>query len=247
MSRRGISVVGHGGAGDFFPGNSRGSIQKALDFGVDRIEIDILPTADGDLVLVHDDTVEIDAGVRQKVRRLPTEHVRGRVDDMLTLDEFFDLIGPAMPVLLDLKRPGYERAIAATVNRHADHDVWISTTYASSIFRLRSILPNVRFGLSSGHMATGLSHSPLGPWLVRAVRAVMPIPLLIAAKLCGARMIMVNFRACSPWLVRVAHAGGIAVAVWTVNRPRDIRQMADMNIDAIISNRPDLVQEIIAD
>jgi glycerophosphoryl diester phosphodiesterase len=247
MSRRGIAVVGHGGAGDFFPGNSRGSIQKALELGVDRIEIDILATADGDLVLVHDDSVEIEPGMRHKVRRLPTDRVRGGFDDLVTLDEFFDLVGPSMPVLLDLKRPGYEREIAESVLRHAERDVWISTTYASSIFRLRSVLPNTKFGLSSGHIATALAKHPLGPWLVRLVRIATPIPLLIAAKLCGARMIMVNFRACSPWLVRVAHAGGIAVAVWTVNRPRDIRQMADMNVDAIISNRPDLVREIVAD
>ena len=159
MNRAKIEVVGHGGAGDFFPGNSRGSMQKAIDLGVDRIEIDILATADGDLVLVHDDTVEIDPGVRQKVRRLPTEHVRGRVDDLLTLDEFFDLIGPSMPVLLDLKRPGYERKIAESGQSPRGRDIWISTTHALSIFRLRSVAPNAKFGLSSGHIATGSASS----------------------------------------------------------------------------------------
>lgn len=247
MNRRGIAVVGHGGAGDFFPSNSRASVQKAIDLGVDRIEIDLLATADGDLVLVHDDTVEIDPGVHQKIRRTPTDRVRARLDDVLTLDKFFEVIGPSMPVLLDLKRPGYEREIAETVQRHAGHDVWISTTYASSILRLRSELPNATFGLSSGHVATALSGTPFGPMLVRCVRAVMPLPVLIAAKFCGARMVMVNFRACSPWLVRVAHAGGLGVAVWTVNRPRDIRRMAAMGVDAIISNRPDLVREIVED
>src|SRR6476469_8460736 len=157
MNRATVAVVGHGGAGDFFPGNSRGSIQKAIDLGVDRIEIDILATADGDLVLVHDDTVEIDPGVRQKVRRLPTEHVRGRVDDLLTLDEFLDLIGPSMPVLLDLKRPGYERKVAEIVKRHAERDIWTSTSQSISFIRLRSVAPNAEFGHSSCHIASGLA------------------------------------------------------------------------------------------
>ena len=60
-------------------------------------------------------------------------------------------------------------------------------------------------------------------------------------------MIIVNYRACSPWLVRVAQAGGLGVAVWTVNRPADIRRMAEMRVNAIISNRPDLVRETFAD
>jgi glycerophosphoryl diester phosphodiesterase len=247
MKRGEIAVIGHGGAGDFFPGNSRASIQKAIDLGVDRIEIDILATADGDLILVHDETVETDPGVRQKVRRLPTDRVRERVDEMLTLDEFFEMIGRDMPVLLDLKRPGYEREIAETLHRHSGRDVWISTTHVLSILRLRSVLPDVTFGLSTGHVATAVSKAPIEATLVRVVRAVTAIPLLIAAKFCGARMIMVNFRACSPWLTRVAQAGGIAVDVWTVNRPADIRRMVAMGVNAITSNRPDLVREILED
>ncbi len=242
-----IEVIGHGGAGDFFPGNSRASIQKAIDLKVDRIEVDVLATADDDLVLVHDEKLADGAGKKQWIRKLPTEYVRSKVDQMLTLDQFFEMIGPSMPVLLDLKRPGYESAIAAAVKQRNPPDVWISTTHASTIFKLRRELPNATFGLSSGHIATGFPKSPLAPMIVRAARVLMPIPLLLAAKICGARMIMVNHRACSRWLVRAAQARQLGVAVWTVNRPSDIRRVVEMGVDAIISNRPDLVREIVED
>jgi glycerophosphoryl diester phosphodiesterase len=240
-----IEIVGHGGAGDFFPGNSRGSIEKALELNVDRIEIDLIATASGELVLVHDHELRDADGARRKVRKLPTELVRERVDQMLTLDEFFAIVDPSRPVLLDLKKPGYERAVAEAVKLQAGRDIWISTTHARSIFALRSKLTGVTFGLSSGHIATGIPKSALRPLMVRIVRTLTPIPLLITARLCGARMIMVNFRACSPWLVHMAHAKGIRVAVWTANRPADILAMAEMEVDAIISNRPDLVREIV--
>ena len=242
-----IAVIGHGGAADFFPSNSRRSVLKALDLHVDRIEIDVLATADGDLVLVHDDSLADDAGKRRRIDNLSTDLIRDHVEGLLTVDDFLELTGPSTPVLLDLKGPGYEQAIARAIDRHDRRDVWISTTHAITILRLRSRLPDATFGLSSGHIATGLPASPLSPLLVKAVRILMPAPLLIVAKLCGARMIMVNHRACSPRLVRTAQAGGIGVAAWTVNRPRDIRRVVAMGVDAIISNRPDLVREILED
>jgi glycerophosphoryl diester phosphodiesterase len=242
-----IEIVGHGGAGDFFPGNSRSSVQKALDLKVDRIEIDLVAEAGGELLLVHNHVVRLATGAKAKVRSLRSDQVRERVDELLTIDEFFDLIGPSMPVLLDLKQPGYERAVVDAVSRQTGRNIWISTTHALSVVRLHAKLPGVPIGLSSGHVATGFSQSPLRPLLVRAVRALMPVPFLIVAKCCGASMIMVNFRACSPWLVRVARAGGLRVAVWTVNRPADIQKMIDLQVDAIISNRPDLVRELLED
>jgi glycerophosphoryl diester phosphodiesterase len=74
----------------------------------------------------------------------------------------------------------------------------------------------------------------------------MPLPLVIAARFCGARLIMVNHHACSRMLVRFAHRLDIEVAAWTVNRPADIERVIGFGVDAIISNRPDLVREALA-
>ena len=72
-----VEVVGHGGAGDFFPGNSRQSIEKALDLGVDRIEFDVQRAAGDQIVLVHDDDVKIGAN-RRRVRDVSVNDLRQR-------------------------------------------------------------------------------------------------------------------------------------------------------------------------
>jgi glycerophosphoryl diester phosphodiesterase len=239
-----IEVIGHGGAGDFYPGNSRESIEQALKLGVDRIEVDVLATADNELVLVHDDRVSL-GGKRVPVRFLPTKLIRAHVDSMLTLEEFFDLIGPTMPVLLDLKNPGYEAAVAQSVLRQPQRDIWISTTHARSILALRNKLRKVEFGLSSGHMATGVTQPGLHQFAVIAVRLLMPLPLILAAKFCGASMLMVNHRACTSFLVRLAHWAGLRVDVWTVNRIAGIERVKAMGVDAITSNRPDLARQVV--
>ena len=56
---RSVEVIGHGGAGFYFPGNSRQSIERALEIGVDRIEFDVQRSAGDELVLVHDDRLRL--------------------------------------------------------------------------------------------------------------------------------------------------------------------------------------------
>ena len=240
-----IEIIGHGGAGDFYPGNSRESIEKALEIGVDRIEIDVLVTGDGELVLVHDDKVSLGRGKPAPVRKLPTSLLRARLDSLLTLDEFFALIGPTMPVLIDLKRPGYEEAVAKALEGQTRRNVWISTTHARSIRKLRNLLPSAEFGLSSGHMANAVSWPIVHPFALIGVRVLMPLPYVAVAKLCGASMLMVNHRACSPFLVRLAHRFGLRVDVWTVNRVAGLKRVKAMGVDAITSNRPDLAREVV--
>jgi glycerophosphoryl diester phosphodiesterase len=240
-----IEIIGHGGAGDFYPGNSRDSIEKALELGVDRIEIDVLATGDNDLVLVHDDKIAIERGKRAPVRALPTNVLRARLDSMLTLDEFFELVGPTMPVLLDLKKPGYERAVALALSGQEQRDIWISTTHARSIRKLRILLPWVQFGLSSGHMANAVNWPMVRPFALVGARLLMPLPYVAVAKFCGASMLMVNHRACTPFLVRLAHRAGLRVDAWTVNRISGLERVKAMGVDAITSNRPDLARQVV--
>lgn len=240
-----IEIVGHGGAGDFYPGNSRESIEKAIELGVDRIEIDVLATGDGDLVLVHDHKITLDRGTRTPVRAMPTNAVRERFDSMLTLDEFFVLVGPTMPLLIDLKQPGYESAIAHALRGQERRNTWISTTHARSIRTLRRQLPWVEFGLSSGHMANAVNWPVVGPYALIGIQMLIPLPYVAVARLCGASMLMVNHRACTPFLVRLAHRAGLRVDAWTVNRIAGLERIKAMGVDAITSNRPDLARQVV--
>jgi glycerophosphoryl diester phosphodiesterase len=50
----------------------------------------------------------------------------------------------------------------------------------------------------------------------------------------------------TPALVTEAHSLGLAVVVWTVNKPDDMARLIDMGVDGIISDRPDLLREAAA-
>ena len=54
-------------------------------------------------------------------------------------------------------------------------------------------------------------------------------------------------RVVSPRFVQLAHKAGIAVQVWTVDEPEDIRRLLDWGVDGIISDRPDVAAEVVRD
>ena len=80
----------------------------------------------------------------------------------------------------------------------------------------------------------------------RALRIVTPLPLITAMRAFGATETMIQHRVCTERLVRQVHKSGRRVNVWTVDRPDQMRRFIAMDVDGIISNRPDLVHEALA-
>ena len=54
-------------------------------------------------------------------------------------------------------------------------------------------------------------------------------------------------RVVSPRFVELAHRAGIAVQVWTVDEPDDIRRLLEWGVDGIISDRPDVAVQVVQD
>lgn len=242
---RRIEIIGHGGAGDFFPGNSRESIEQALKIGVDRIEIDVQRSADGDLVLVHDERFLI-KGRKTPTDEITTDQYRKMLPGLLTLDELVQLNRTNVPLLLDVKLPGYEPELIAAIRRHGlSSTASASSTHGIVLWRLHRAFPEMRVGLSTGHMATGISIRP-GRFVVsRVLRFVTPFPLVAAMRGFHATETMIQHRVCTERLVRIVHDSGRKVNVWTVDRPEQMRRFIAMGVDGIISNRPDLVKEVL--
>lgn len=238
-----MEIVGHGGAGDFYPGNSLQSIEKALEIGVDRVEIDIQRAAGDCLVLVHDDTVSIN-GQKRRVNRLTVDQLRAALPGLLTLDEAIELTKGTCALMVDMKSPGNEQLVAAALLRAKITDQTIvSSTYALSLSRVRRYAPGVSIGLSTGHISTVMRKNALISLTSGVLAAITPFPLIATAKAIRAEHLMLNFRICSRRFVRAAHRAELSVYAWTVNNPRAIRELMDRDVDGIISNRPDLVLE----
>ncbi len=245
MNRSRVEVIGHAGAAGFHPYNSTKSIEKAIDLGVDRIEIDLLGTLDGDLLLVHDASQTLDDR-QQLVEQLTSAQVRVNNPDVLTLADAYELTRGKAPLLIDVKGKQSTRALIAALRRFDAGDaVSISSTHARVLRKLRHAFPHMALGLSRGHALTKIPSRKSKILAGQLLTLPQTGQIVILARWCGATDIMIEHHLCTQLLVRSAHQTGLRVNAWTVDIPSDIERVESNGVDGIISNRPDRVFAIV--
>ncbi len=223
------------------------AFQGAVDLGYRYIETDLHVSRDGKVVVFHDDRLErlTDGAGRfwerdwDELRDLDTGHHfdpdsghpwRGRGLRMPLLEEVLSAF-PGVAFNLDLKQAGTAAVVAAEIRRLGAEDrVLVGAFYDTRVRRFRSE--------SSGRVATAA-----GPGEVLAALAMSRVGRPLRGSYDA---LQIPERTVNRRLVRAAHAGGKQVHVWTVNDPVVMRRLLDLGVDGIVSDRPDLLNEVIA-
>jgi glycerophosphoryl diester phosphodiesterase len=219
--------IGHRGAAALAPDNTLESLRKALDFGVDLVEFDVLDASGGRLVLAHD---------------------RGALtEDAVSLEDalaFFRDEAPSVGVHLDLKCPGHEASIvdalraAGLVERTV-----VSSFLGRSLRAVGALEPGIRLGLTYPEDRFGLRRlGPLAAGGVAAMRRALPHRIGRMLEACGATAAMLHFGVASKAAVERCHERGAAVLVWTVDDPERARRLDRMGVDGVITNDPRIFQ-----
>jgi glycerophosphoryl diester phosphodiesterase len=229
-----------------WPENSLLAYRNALALGVDLLETDVHLTADGEVIVLHDPTLErttTGAGAVRDARRADLAPLRLRARDgsateepIPTLDQLLALLGPAKrELLLEIKvgpqrRPydGIEALTLARVRAAGALDrVVVMAFEADTLRRVRALEPAVRLALIvSRNRVTGDGGGPETP--VRWATEV------------GATHLAIDHRVVDAGVVAAAHRAGVKVAAWTVNDEPDLRRVLDLGVDVVITDRPDL-------
>lgn len=228
--------VGHRGTAGTRPELTRVGFERAIELGIDMVELDVQLTRDGELVVLHDRelgrTVRGGGAVRDRtLRELQSMDAGSWFDPVyagervLSLDEVFDLTRGRVELNVEIKSP------------QAD---WQAT-----VQKLAAKLKD-----AERNRATIVSCFDMGA--LRAMRresAAVRIgvlwkePNLEDAWRQAAELRAVSFH--PHWLladaqtVQAAHERGLSVLVWTVNEPADMQRLASLGVDGIISDFPE--------
>jgi glycerophosphoryl diester phosphodiesterase len=235
-------VLAHRGLALEAPENTLLAFAKALAIGVEHIETDVHESADGVAIVSHDPDLDRVAGRKVRVDQLTAAELR-RVDlgdgqAFPTLAEALDAF-PDARFNIDVKSAGaVEPTVDAIRSLGAVGRVLI-TSFSES--RRRSTvkgLPGVATSASFGTGAKVLAASRLR--LAGRIRALLREvdALQLPERWNGIRVV-------TPPLLRLAHAAGVEVHVWTVNDPGDMRRLLDLGVDGIVSDRADLALEVV--
>ena len=140
-------IIGHRGAAGLEPENTVRSFKRALEIGVDAIELDVY-CVDDRLVVIHDDTLERTTNGRGEVMATSYDALRkldaGKGERIPTLDEVLELAGTDITVNIELKGKGTAAPVARCIAAHPQVDTLISSFEHAELTRFHRAAPDAK-------------------------------------------------------------------------------------------------------
>lgn len=252
----GTQVIAHRGGGGLRPENTLAAFSHAVTIGADVLEMDVQGTADGAIVSIHDPTVDrttegkgrvdsftlsalqkLDAGYNWSDDGGRTFPFRGKGIHVPTLDEVFTRF-PAMRMIVEMKHvgPAFAQPLCALIRRFGmTEKVLVASMTEEALTAFRQACPEVATSMNARE-----ARAFLGFHLVSLTTAYTPpAPALQVPDRLGENTIPTG------QFVAAAHRRNLKVHVWTINNDERMRQLIEMGVDGIITDRPDRLLDLL--
>ncbi len=222
--------IGHRGAKGHAPENTLISFQKAIELGVDGIELDVHLTSDKHLVVIHDESVDRTTSGTGLVNSFTLDALKAlRIDnhyEIPTLQEVLDFIDKRIFLNIELKGQKTAMPVLDLIQRYILEKNWTYDHFIVSSFdwnalqEIRSLNPNIAIGvLAETDLALAIGFADY----IKA-KSIHPYFHLLTQE-CSALM----------------QEKGFHVFPWTVNEQEDIHKIKSFNVNGIISDFPDRI------
>jgi glycerophosphoryl diester phosphodiesterase len=235
--------IAHRGASVAAPENTMAAFEKAAELGADGIELDLHVSRDGELVVIHDDTLDRTTDGRGPVH----QHSLG---ELMRLDagrwfgerfagqripklaEVLDRFAGKVSLALEIKAgssvfPGIEEKIVSALRRHgAVAQAAVASFDHHALRRLKEIEPTLR----TAALLVG--------------RPVSLPALAVPAKVDG---LALEASFVTKTEVEACRVAGLQLVVWVVNDPAEMSHFIGLGVDGIITDRPDLLRRALTE
>ena len=240
------TIFAHRGASAYAPENTLAAFELAVDQGADAIELDAKLSSDGQVVVIHDDTVDRTTNGTGRVNSLSLSDLASldagsRFSSIFpsqkipALDDVFEAVGNRIFINVELTNyssprddlPG--KVISLVQKHHLERSVLLSSFNIIALIQARNLHPDIALGfLTQRGEAQAALRTKLfrfGPSL-----ALHPIGYDI-----------------TPQLLQTAQHSRCRVHTYTIDRPEDMQQLFAMSVDGIFTNDPVLAKKVLAD
>ncbi|HTO11805.1 MAG TPA: glycerophosphodiester phosphodiesterase family protein [Candidatus Binatia bacterium] len=260
--------VAHRGGAARWPENSLSAFRHAIAGGARILECDVHLTADGEVAVMHDPTLDRTSSGRGPLARctvadLKRARLRGP-DGVLTdecvptLSEVLALAAPAVTALLvEVKTPGpavrYERRGAGFVAVPGARYEGLERRVLDLLGEAGLVERTFILAFNPAVLAEVRGLAPTQPLALLVDRhhveeaGAPPLETVAWARGAGANFLGLHYALCDAAVVDAAHAAGITVGLFTVNDEATMRRLAGWGVDVIISDRADLVARLQAE
>ena len=223
-------VVAHRGGTGLGPENRLQTFAKALELGVDALELDIHQSSDGGLVVIHDLTLDRTFGVSGRVDRMTLKQLKAL--GVPTLQQVVDLVGGRAALVVEIKQPkdgthhqGIEKRLIALLKKN---DILESTVVISFYADSLKVLHKLEPALATGYLFGGTALRPNE--LKRELGVSYAGP---------------HYKLATAEYIRECHQAGLKVSTWTVNDTGAMRALVSSGVDCITTNHPDQLLKLL--
>lgn len=224
-------TIGHRGAMGHETENTLASVQKAMDMGVDMIEIDVFKIKSGEIVVFHDNTVDRLTNGKGKIEGYTLAELKNLEleggHSIPTLEEVLDLMDAKVALNIELKGAHTARDVNAIVHDYIGKGKWKLSDFIISSFKWEELEAMRRMD-SQIPIAILIDKDPL-----------QSIPI---AEELQAEAINPNFESLNPQNTAAIKKAGFKIYPWTVNETEEINKMKKFGVDGIITNYPERVR-----
>jgi len=240
------AVVAHRGGANLAPENTLAAFKKALQLGVDMIEIDIEQTSDSVLVVIHDTKVDRTTNGQGAVDSLSYDQIKGldcgswfdtkyKNERIPTLDQVLELVDGIATVLIEIKSgderyPGIERRTVEIIHKYRARSWTIVQSFnKESVLRVKALDQEIKsYYLLGGTFASYYE------------QYILPSKDPGKANF-GFDGLAVHHAALNNTNIEKIKQCGLEVFTWTVDDPLEMERMISAGVNGIITDSPDLL------
>jgi len=219
-------IMGHRGAAALEPENTLLSIGRAMEIGVNAVEIDVHLSKDKEIVVIHDSTVDRTTDGTGPVCSFTVDELKkfdaGKGQRIPTLQEVIDFIGNKVDLVIELKEGETVESVFQLIKRNNIED----SVYVISFWhRLVKTIKEMDSHIKTGVLFVGC-----------------PVDTSIATQASADALVM-NYSFTDMKFVQTAHKENLKVVVWNIDKRNLLKPYADMGVDGIGTNDPQVLCE----
>lgn len=218
-----LRIIGHRGAKGLAPENTLASIEKALEYGVDEIEIDVFSTADGQIVLCHDRLLPGIGGMTHDIGTTTYRELLAAKPDLTTLAQAAAAVKDKAVLRIEIKPEADIQLVIASI-KELLADGWIATNLTVVSFdqaileAVKAALPEVPLGVNEDY------------WSFKAVRR---------ARRLNTKHIIMNQKFLWFGFISAMSHRGYRLETYTLNDADQARRWAKHGLAGVCTDYPD--------
>jgi glycerophosphoryl diester phosphodiesterase len=221
-----IKVLGHRGARVYEPENTLRSFKKAIELGVDQIELDLHFSRDGQLMVIHDDKLNRTTNGEGFIKDFTLDELKkldaGKGKKIPSLQEVIDLVRDTGIFLqIELKELNMGKPVLEVIQKNDfEEKVMVISFLHKELISLKELNSKIKTGILIDR------------------ESIDPLKRLRQTK---ADAVSMRYTLVNKKLVEQLHQNDIELTVWVVNELKNVKRMIKLGVDIIGTDRPDLV------